>query len=226
MKSGDALLDLDAVDRFDEVTYCRTVIVPALRSFVRAPGKIDIERFEAWTHAINTRFSGWRRSDPVLEFENTPRRQYVLQLVFTEDIEGLRDYRRDPKSAKLVRSSTRPYALVKLWAKVLLKKFGGCRRGGVSQGSCVFLFPELSLGGAERALVHLVNFLAGEGIQADVLLLKNKPRNSYAGQIDGAVRFVTLAEAMGKRYETAVNYAQWVAPHYMLNLIRAKKYIQ
>ena len=226
MNNVNSLLDLSIIARTDEDSYYRTVMIPVLRSFVRAPGKFDMERFEAWTHEVNTRFSGWRRSIPVLEFESTPRRQYVLQLVFTEDVEGLREYRRDPKSAKLTRSSTRPYALVKLRIKVLLKKLVKRSDSGSSQGECVFLFPELTLGGAERALVHLANFLADEGIQVDILLLKKKPRNLYAGQISGKVKFVSLSEAKGKSYRTAVNYAQWVAPHYMLKLIRAERYIQ
>jgi glycosyltransferase involved in cell wall biosynthesis len=173
---------------------------------------------------FNANNPNWHTDQLSLDFQTTQRKQRIVEWFLTENTEKLLNYAKHHNGIKF---------------QTLKAKIRGFRRTFMAQAAivcarkkikrtrtCLILFPELGIGGAERALVLLANQLVKSGKTVDVYLFKTNPKLAFAGSLNPSIRVVGFAEMVRTSYEATINYAHWVTPEYMFSWCHSERYIQ
>ena len=195
-----------------------------LKAFEKHPKRVDIETLFLSINKVNAGYPNWHTDRHSLEFQTSPRRARLVEWALTENREQFLKYARYGYAVK--------FNALKTLVRGVKKSLGirarriGSQRTISRTRNCLFLYPELGIGGAERALLLLANALVKKGLSVDIYLIKERPKLNFAQFLDPAIRIIDFSEMRRTSYDTAINYAHWVTPEYMFSWCRSKRYVQ
>ena len=214
------------LDRFPCDASNSNNILNLLNALERDRNQFDIDTLMGLIHQLAEANDAWRLAPEIMKWENSPSRQEIINLVYTEDAEACAEYLRVWKKARPFSALSRFIASCKRFAKIRLWWARSLSFSRKEKRDVVFVFDGLDIGGAERALVQLLNLLASKGYAVDLFLIKGKKPYPLLNSLDKKVSVIPLSTLRRRSYATAVNYANWISPDFMLTLADAKRYVQ
>lgn len=152
----------------------------------------------------------------------------LVEAFLKEDLAYVENFKSGPRRRKETRYRARVIADTCLTSLRILKyRIARARRVNPENArDILFSYPQLSVGGAERALIELVNFLHLSGKKVDLLLTSSNPLLLMKAKLQPGVRLLSHAEAMNCSYDYFVNYAHWISPRFISGIVRAKRRVQ